>query len=473
MNRAISQLTLGLLFFAAVSSTHAQLLNILPGNGGVNVGVNIPGVLGAQANLELGLGGGDLGLGTQLDVDVLGLLGVEVDVDIDGGVVPGPAILLPPGLVVVPGTGLPDFDTLAPSDTLVFSPIVTNALSVASLPAPIAQRFATLHGLNAATRDFAGRLIEIRTGRYVSEYKQKLSTEFSGGGAPGDKGKSIIVEAGPESWWELFGQGDALNLDVNDFGFAGGLDASAYVGTAGIEYHPNQYQTLGIGFSWLESDATLGRSLGSVDVNGPAVSVYGSWFDGPLYADGLVSYGWLDNEINRLAPNGRIANASAESYALALQFNTGANFELGQFVTGPYVRAEYGQADVDGYRETGAGLLNLDVDGQNFDSLTSQLGWQLSLPIETARGGFIAPHVRLGWVHEYLGESEDVNATLVSFPANRLTARSIELGQDYGVVGAGLVISLGGNLTLSGDYELLLNDDATNQAGTVSLNVKF
>lgn len=247
---------------------------------------------------------------------------------------------------------------------------------------------------------------------------------------------------------------------------------STYVATAGIEYHPNYYQTFGLAFSWVESDAELGSSLGDADLSGAVVAVYGSWYDGPFYVDGLFGYGWVDHDLSRLAPNGLNALAETDSAIWTAQLNAGANFRFGGFVTGPYFRADYSDGDLEAYRESGAALLNLDVDGQNYSSLLSQLGWQISMPIEISQGT-LAPHLRVAWVHEYLNEDDVVGARLVSFPANRLRSTVEALTDDFVAAGAGVSLILHNGMVIAFDYEVLHGTDFLNHTGSVSLSFEF
>ncbi|MGY8641620.1 MAG: autotransporter domain-containing protein [Verrucomicrobiales bacterium] len=161
--------------------------------------------------------------------------------------------------------------SLGPSRTLVFSPAIVEALSAKSLPAPTAQQIGSFQGLTAATRDIGGRLAALRTGRYLTSSRNARANEFSGSKNP----KSEITMLDDGRWFEILVQGDAMDLDLDNFGAA----------------------------------------------------------------------------------------------------DT--------------------RSEIDSYSESGAGLFNIAVNDQESDSLSSDLGWQVAVPIETATGYF-APHVRVG-----------------------------------------------------------------------------
>ncbi len=356
-------------------------------------------------------------------------------------------------------------ETLGPNNSIVFSRAVRDTIAANSLPAPIAQRIASFQGLGAATRDIGGRLLQLRAGRYLSGSRQKLDNEFSD-----DGGKVIEFDDG--SYLVVFAQGDGIDLQIDNYGIARSLDARTYVGTVAVEYHPNDYQAIGLAGSWTETDADLGNGLGSSDVSGGIISAYASWYDGPFYLDGLLAYGRLDHDISRTALNSRTAFGDTESDAFAAQFNTGAHMDVGPFVTGPYLQAEYNRTEIEGYRERGSGLFDLAVDGQDFDSLTSELGWQISMPIETA-GGYIAPVIRVGWDHQYLGDDTPVNARLINFSSNKISSRPLNLEDDYLILGAGLVINKKDTYTVSLDYEAEIADDFLRQAASVMVSIPF
>ncbi|NNE91937.1 MAG: autotransporter outer membrane beta-barrel domain-containing protein [Verrucomicrobiales bacterium] len=352
--------------------------------------------------------------------------------------------------------------SLGPNDTFVFSPSVVKILEANSLPAPSAQRVGSFQGLTAATRDIGGRLMTLRTGAYLTGSRFARANEFVGDVTWIDDG----------TWIEIIAQADAIDLNIDDFGYAKTMDLRTYVGTLAVEYHPNRYQTFGVAGSWTETDAKLGRGLGDTQVTGAVYSVYGSWYDGPVYIDGLLAYGRMSHDIARTALNDHTAFADSESEALSAQINAGANFDCGKFVTGPIGQLEYTRSEIDPYTESGAGLFNIAVDQQQSSTLTSDLGWQIAFPVETACG-FIAPHVKAGWKHQYLSNDDPVTATLVSFPANRLSAEPVELSQDYLVLGAGLVVKKAGCFDLLLDYEAEIAESYLLQAGTLSIRIPF
>ena len=452
----------------------AQLPEVnLGGGAGVNVNAGSAGSVSVGGNAGAGTGG--VNAGASVNVNAAGQnVNVNINADVDISDLTGDNGGGGGGFSNDPVQIANAIDGLVPDPDLVFSDAVLETLSQVSLPGVISQRFIAFQGVSAANRDVGSRLLELRTGRYIGEYKQKRAGEFSANTEPESEETSgkVVLPIGDDRWVEIFAQGDVFDLEIDSFGFAQSLDVSTYVATAGIEYHPNYYQTLGFAASWIESDVELGRGLGGSELTGLALALYGSWYDGPLYIDGLVSYGWLDHDLSRQVPNGRTALADAESESWSAQLNTGYNFEAGRFVTGPFARVDYSQGEIEAYRERGGGLLNLEVDGQNYNSLLSQLGWQISMPVET-RIGLLSPHIRGAWVHEYLNEAETVNATLVSFPANRLRSEIVSTTDDYAVIGAGLVLTRSDLFSLAADYEVWLGDDLFNQAGSLSLSIQF
>ena len=260
--------------------------------------------------------------------------------------------------------------SLGPSRTLVFSPTIVEALSANGLPAPTAQQIGSFQGLTAATREIGGRLAALRTGRYLTSSRNARANEFSGSKNP----KSEITMLDDGRWFEILVQGDAMDLDLDNFGAADTLDLRTYAASVAVDYHPNRYQALGVAGSWTETDAQLGNGLGDPQVNGAVISAYGSWYDGPFYVDGLIACGKMRHDISRTALNKRTAFSDTESNSLSLQANTGANLEVGKSVTGLYLSAEYTRSEIDSYSESGAGLFNIAVNDHESDSLSSDLG---------------------------------------------------------------------------------------------------
>ena len=393
--------------------------------------------------------------------------------------------------------------------TLIYSPAPTVPLTLhlvdggaifstleSGLPLAVAQRNLLLNALRTATRDVNGRLFALRAG---------LSLTEDAAGSAGSKGNDLMhrasdgktVAAGKSSKTPvpveepfrhlvLFGSGDFGRFDQDSTATATGFDSDVWVGTVGAEYRFNRHIAVGLAASYINSDTDLGRNIGGVRTEGMAISVYGSavWRD--FYFDVLYSYGALDEEITRHTLVGSTATGDAENRSHTVDFNTGYTLHLGKLRTGPIAGVQWIHGDLDGYSERGGGSAALNLPGQNYDSLISQVGWQLSTTVPV-KFGAITPQVRATWDHEYLNSADTVSAQLQQSPFASVTNGVVSLGNrfsasantaapgsDYLNLGAGVAAQFGERIAATLQYEThLFQEDATAHFASLTISVAF
>ena len=312
------------------------------------------------------------------------------------------------------------------SETYVF-PIDFSAvfsLLQSGLPVALIQREVLLSLENVATRDLNGHLFRLRAGAASAE------------GAPGPTGKgSQAVEVSPPGW-EVFVTGDFGFADQEQSNAQAGFGSETWAGTIGVERRVASGFTLGLAGTYLQNRTDLSQGLGRLDIEGFAVAAYASYVRSAFYADLLYSFGDYENEVRRNTLAGSTARATPHAQHHTEQFRTGWNFQAGPIVTGPIAAVSYTHGSLDGYTETGAGAENTRVADQDYDSLTSELGWQVSQRVPLSFGA-VTWQLRASWQHQYLDESESVAVGLVDSPL-------------YSVSGSGS-LSRTGSLTLHGE----------------------
>lgn len=383
----------------------------------------------------------------------------------------------------------------APVSLLVVDLGAIESLFESGLPLAVAQRELLLNAMQTATRDVGARLFQLRAGLSLGENGPAGAAGPVGREAVrlGIDGKTVHEakdgKSAPEDPFrhiQLFAMGDFGAFDVNDTGSLAGYGSDVWVGTVGAEYRFNQNLAVGAAASYVNSDTEISRGIGGVDVEGVAFSAYGSavWRD--FYFDLLYSFGVLDEDISRHTLVGRMAHGNAENRNHALEFNGGYTFQLGALRTGPLATVKWVHGDLDGYRERGGGTAALEFPSQNFDSLISRFGWQVSYTAPT-RFGSLTPQLRASWDHEYLDSADAVSASLLQTPFTTIAGSTItkgdrfsaatqtaKPGRDYLSLGAGLAAQLGDRVTASLEYEThLFQAGASAHLGSVKIAISF
>jgi outer membrane autotransporter protein len=267
---------------------------------------------------------------------------------------------------------------------------------------------------------------------------------------------------------------------VNGVGGFGEVDRSSRENSAdfysagvivGVDYRFNNNFVAGLagGYSYLDADFdnSFNVSGGGVDADIYNVSLFASYDLENFYVDGNFTYGWSDYDVDRgvvvLSNNSastgganRVAKSSpdGEQYSAGLGFGYNHNHEA--FNIRPYARLDYYHGNIDSYKESGAFGLNLAVDEQNFESLQSVLGTQLSYTFSHSLG-VIIPQINFGWNHEFLNKSREINARYTADPNNfTLTAVTNGADNDFFTLGAGVSSVLQGGTQLYFNYTSLL-----------------
>lgn len=291
------------------------------------------------------------------------------------------------------------------------------------------------------------------------------------GGAAGDEGLSP---------WGFFINGHYGFGERDETSKENGFDFDHFGLTAGIDYQINDELVLGGMLSYGEVDSDFDKSAavpgGGVDADNWGIGVYGTYYRDNYYVDGLIGYNRVDYDIKReillrLGPTPgpdvgitsderRTAKGSTESDDFSVSVGGGMDFADGSISYGPFARLSYVNASVDGYSESGAFGLNLTVDDVEWESLTSVIGGRIGASLSRS-WGVLVPQVRLGWVHEFMNDSEDIKAVYTVDPnkdrsQNTLVAITDDPDRDYFELGLGVSAVLRGETQVFFDYETLL-----------------
>lgn len=361
-----------------------------------------------------------------------------------------------------------------------------------SVPTALAQRELALGASRTALRDFNGRLFRQRAGsgsattadtqeEENADYHTVTVGEGDGDGAKGTK--VAYATSKPEEYQcETFSSFDYGSFDLDaDRSFLG-LRSDTYVGSVGAERSLNPHLLLGAGASWIESNSDR-----ATDVDGVTLAAYASAKWKGLHADLLYGATLLDHDIDRLTGLGSTVHAKPGSTTHTVAFNTGWNFQLGSWTTGPFAGLDYSHAQIDGYTEEGGSRAATRVSEQNIGSLITRVGWQVSR--RAARPwGAITPQIRIGWERENLESDDELTVSLLQSPyylVQGTSVRSTGAGfnaivqgqdreRDYMTVGAGVLIEFGRRFHVLLDYEgLLLADGYSAHFGKLAVGWRF
>ena len=253
-----------------------------------------------------------------------------------------------------------------------------------------------------------------------------------------------------------------------------GYEADSYGAIVGLDTPINSDLNLGLAVSYIDTDADTD----------------GSRLDHKLTAKnwqvlGYGNYGASDaTDVNFHIGAGRssvkgerhlsiLTNAVARSdYDVdTLRAGLGVDHRIGseqRHVT-PFAKVNYAQAKSDSYRETGAGVYNLNVDENRYESMRWTAGLKMSqyLTPQFAITGQLAAAIENGDQHS------DITANFVGMPNDSFTTIGQEVGREIGIVGIGISYMPTLKTTLSAGYRSEWRENYDDQGASIALQTTF
>ncbi|MCB1275630.1 autotransporter outer membrane beta-barrel domain-containing protein [Prosthecobacter sp.] len=370
----------------------------------------------------------------------------------------GRILVTPNGPIAAPTLGPLDLSNVllfngAPGG-LIFSVDVTPVDLAGGLQLANLMSLTLQTGGQAILGDLNNHLFFLLAGAVEEEYDGSIAASLDDGVivGQGDGPESPIGKRVSRSrQWELFTTVNYGYLNLNAMSGQAGVRVDSWAPGIGIERHLARGLTLGFAASFLSSHQSYGNGLGTLNLDGPALSAYVSYARRNFWGSLLYSFGTYDMDSTRNPGAGiPLAYGSTRAYTNAVQFNTGWNFRFqnNTLVTGPYAGIDWLHGSIDSFSETGGGIVGLNYASQSFDSLVTRVGWSLSKKIRTDRAT-LTPQVRLGYERQNLNNN-GTSVQAINAPFS-LSGGNQNPGQDYMVAGGGV------NVAFNDRFSLLLN----------------
>lgn len=236
---------------------------------------------------------------------------------------------------------------------------------------------------------------------------------LTGGGASGDLS---------DQRWSTFVNGDFSTGEKDPTPNEDGFDFDTYGITIGADYRISNQLVAGaaLGYSSFDSDLHTSSTVagGQVESDGYGLSLYATYFVDSFYLESVLSFGMTDLETQRnivYPGQNRTARSETDSDQLVFSIGAGIDFNQDALSYGPYVHFIYSNTEVDGYQETGAAELNLQVQAQDIDSKQSVIGFHVSNAM-SHKNGVIMPHAWLEWHHEFDADGRVIRSSYVNDP---------------------------------------------------------
>jgi outer membrane autotransporter protein len=284
----------------------------------------------------------------------------------------------------------------------------------------------------------------IRDGKQVRPADGKRSV---GGG-------TVAVDIIDEPWadprWGVFTDGNGIFSTMDALDNLGQYKSQGGGVSTGVSYRWNRNLSTGVyaGYQGLQAEYDNGNRLVDNAVRFGGFGSWGKeWGPGEVYVNAIVGGAYHGYNIDRKIQFGtidRMAQSKPGAWEFDAALATGYDFAAGGFVFGPVTSLQYTYLGVQGFTETGAQSLNLDVDPYNSVSLLYSLGGQVAYPIEATKKLTVTPMVFASWQHEFLQNSYSIDSSFVGGgPSAPFSYETDEPLRDFLYAGAGIGWSWG------------------------------
>ncbi len=287
----------------------------------------------------------------------------------------------------------------------------------------------------------APRAAERRFGFWIAGLGQSID-QNSRGGRTGYDSKGAGVAIGAEA---AFGGGDSVGI-------------------------------LGIALAYSRDDIDSGAS--SADLDAWQAGIYAAWHLGAFSLAGALGYGWTDTDFRRSVVPGVTAKADTDGRVLSgsveiaydIARSLGMRRDIGLRIA-PTAGLDVAHVTQDGFRERGAGILNLRVDKESDTQLWSSLGVAIGADFRLAGETRLRPELSLAWEHLFSG-APTVNSSL-PIATGGFSTRGVAQARDRAAIGAGVAVDFGPTISAHLRYEGSFGSGYEGHRGSAGLSFRF
>jgi T5SS/PEP-CTERM-associated repeat protein/autotransporter-associated beta strand protein len=287
----------------------------------------------------------------------------------------------------------------------------------------------------------------------------------------------VPMEEAADNNWGVFVDGNGVFANANSGGLLQNYKSQSGGVTAGASYKWGENLATGVyvGYQGLQAQYDGGSR---VTDNAVRFGGFGAFGLGGFYANGLVGGAWHTYDMDRSIEFGtidRTARGNTGAGELDVALSTGYDIKAGNFTFGPVTSLQYTYLNVQGFQETGADSLDLDVQGYNSSSLLYSLGAQAAYRWQVTKKFAVTPMISASWQHEFLQNAYTINSSFNNGgPSSPFGFQTSQPQQDYFYAGAGVGLNFGDTWEASFFWNAAAaNADQTSQNIYFSIGAKF
>ncbi|MDX2463061.1 MAG: autotransporter domain-containing protein [Porticoccus sp.] len=269
-------------------------------------------------------------------------------------------------------------------------------------------------------------------------------------------------------WFKPFGGWTKQDLRQG----VSGYDIDSYGLAMGVDGDVSSSWNVGAAFAYINSDVESNLATGAqtVDMNSYLAKVYATMaLDATTALNLQAGVGVSDYDSNRRIFNGDVATADYDSWNTQLNAELERSFQVNdKTMVTPYVHADYSYVNVDGYRESGAGALSLNVDEDSADSLIIGTG----VKANHAASDSLLLMANAGIGYDVKTDRSSLTSSFAGGGA-QFTTDGIEPDEWVYNAGVGAKYSLANGTEITAAYTVDARQDYTDQSLSVNFRMIF
>jgi len=266
------------------------------------------------------------------------------------------------------------------------------------------------------------------------------------------------------SWVDQDDEGDLAGYEADTAGVIFGYDRVSFDNSI----------RLGAAFAYADADIESNSHIApqSADVDIYQLITYGSYsFSDQTELNFQADYGQNKNDGKRVIPfTSTTASSDYDSETFHLGTGIGITYPINKntHIT-PSVRVDYTNIKDDSYTETGAGILNLNVNDQRFEALVFSISGKFTHKLNVKS----TITANLGASEDSINDGYVINAAYAGAPSSSFKTQGLEPESWTVDAGLGYVYHADNGLEFTVKYDASFRDDYLNQNSSVKLRWSF
>jgi outer membrane lipase/esterase len=284
-----------------------------------------------------------------------------------------------------------------------------------------------------------------------------------------------------ENWqgvgqWRAIVSAGGQHQDFDDQHAGASADGNGYNLNIGGSYRLDDAWRVGVAAGFYHQKIEAGDNDSEYKLNSYMGTAFAQYQQNRWWGDLAVTAGHLDyDSLKRkfqLGVNERGEKGDTDGYVLAIGGRVGYDIApeaSSPWHLSPFVSADFGKVEVDGYSEKGTDATALTFDDQSRNSRRLGLGIQgkYQITAQTQVFGEFA-HER-----EYNDDAQDLTMNLNSLPNNRYTLEGYTPQTNLNRLNLGVSHNLTKEVALRASYNIRKDDDFTQQGVNVGVSLDF